>query len=246
LTLADIIAVDWSTFPLAFLVIMVAAMVQSTTGFGLGIVAAPVLAVIDPELVPGPLLALALGLSIMVAWRARSAIRFRELGFALGGRIPASFLAGLTVGFLSPQAFLLMFALMILAAIGLSLSGWKLAPTPVNLVVAGAVSGYMGTITSVGAPPMAIVYQHAPGPELRAFMAAFFVVGSAVSLTALAVFGAFGWHDLALSIKLVPAMVLGFAVSGAMVRWIDRGYARTAVLTLCTASAGVLLVKALW
>src|SRR5690606_9361217 len=108
------------------------------------------------------------------------------------------------------------------------------------------VSGYMGTITSVGAPPMAIVYQHAPGPQMRATMGAYFVVGSAMSLAALAAFDAFGWHDLMLSVKLVPAMVLGFAISGLMVRVIDRGHARAAVLTLCTASAGVLLVKALW
>ncbi len=41
---ADIVTIDWTTFPLAFLVIMVAAMVQATTGFGLGVVAAPLLA----------------------------------------------------------------------------------------------------------------------------------------------------------------------------------------------------------
>lgn len=243
---AYLAAFDWTTFALAFVVITTAAMVQSTTGFGLGVVAAPLLAIIDPAMVPGPLLALALCLSVLVAWRERTSIRFSELGAALAGRLPASFLAGLTVGFLPPQHFLLMFALMILAAVALSLSGWRLAPTTRNLVVAGAVSGYMGTITSVGAPPMAIVYQHAPGPQMRATMGAFFVAGSAISLAALATFGAFGWQDLLLSVKLIPAMVLGFAISGLVVKVVDRGYARTAVLTLCTTSAGVLLVKALW
>lgn len=246
MTLADFMVVDWTTFAFAFAVVAVAAIVQGAAGLGFGVVAAPILAIIDPVMVPGPLLVLALCLSILVAWRERTHIRYAELAAALSGRIPASFLGGLTVGLLPQQHFLLLFALMILAAVGLSLSGWKLATNKRNLFAAGAASGYMGTITSVGAPPMAIVYQRVPGPELRATMAAFFVVGAAISIGALAAFGAFGWTDLVLSVKLIPAMILGFAVSGSMVAIIDRGYARTAILTLCTASAGALLVKALW
>ncbi|MGF1626491.1 MAG: TSUP family transporter [Alphaproteobacteria bacterium] len=243
---ADFIAVDWTTFALAFAVILVAAVVQGAAGLGFGVVAAPVMAIIDPVLVPGPLLVLALFLSLLVAWRERTAIRYGELAAALAGRIPASFLAGLTVGLLPTEHFLLVFSLMILAAVALSLSGWRLAATRGNLIAAGAVSGYMGTITSVGAPPMGIIYQHVPGPHMRATMAAFFVVGAFISLVALAAFDAFGWKDLLLSLKLVPAMVIGFAISGFMVRIVDKGYARTAVLAVCTASAGVLLVKALW
>lgn len=246
MSLADFMVVDWATFAMAFAVVVLAAVVQASAGLGFGVVAAPILAIIDPVMVPGPLLVLALGLSVLVAWRERAAIRYDELTAALAGRIPASFLAGLTVGLLPPQHFLLVFALMILVAVGLSLSGWKLATTRRNLFAAGAVSGYMGTITSVGAPPMGIVYQNTPGPHLRATMAAFFVVGAGISIVALAVFGAFGWSDLILSVKLIPAMVLGFAVSGFLVRIVDKGYARTAVLAVCTASAGILLVKALW
>lgn len=246
MTWADLVVVDWTTFGLAFAVITAAAVVQASVGLGFGVVAAPVLAIIDPTLVPGPLLALAMGLSLMVAIRERSQIRWGDLTAALAGRIPASFLAGLTVGLLPPEHFLLVFALMILAAVALSLSGWRVESTPANLVLAGIASGYMGTITSVGAPPMAIVYQHKPGPQIRATIGAYFAVGAAVSMIALAAFGAFGSSDLVLSVKLVPAMALGFLLSGLLVKIIDKGYARNAVLALCTASAGVLLVKALW
>ena len=244
--LADLMVVDWATFALASLVVAVAALVQGSVGIGFGIVAAPILAVIDPIMVPGPLLVLALGLAIMLAIRERSEIRFGDLGAALAGRIPASFVAGFTVGFLPPDQFLIIFALMILFGVGLSLSGWRVNPSTRNLVLAGTASGFMGTITSVGAPPMAIVYQNVAGPQMRATIAAYFTVGAAMSIVALASFGAFGWTDLALSVKLIPAMAIGFAISGLAAKIVDMGYVRTGVLAICTASAGLLLVKALW
>ena len=40
----------------------------------------------------------------------------------------------------------------------------------------------MGSITSIGGPPMALVYQHRTGPELRATLALFFVFGSSLSI----------------------------------------------------------------
>ncbi|MEZ5669089.1 MAG: sulfite exporter TauE/SafE family protein [Alphaproteobacteria bacterium] len=246
MTLADLMVTDWTTFAFASLVVALAALVQGSIGVGFGIVAAPILAVIDPVMVPGPLLVLALGLAVLLAIRERSQIRYGDLASALAGRIPASFLAGLVVGLLPPEQFLVIFALMILAGVGLSLSGWRVEASKRNLFIAGTASGFMGTITSVGAPPMAIVYQNVAGPQMRATIAAYFTVGAAMSIAALAAFGAFDWHDLALSVKLIPAMAIGFAVSGLAARLVDKGYVRTGVLAICTLSAGLLLVKALW
>ena len=246
MTLADFLVVDWTVFALASLAVAAAALLQGAVGVGFGIVAAPILAVIDPIMVPGPLLVLALGLAILLAIRDRSEIRFGDLTAALAGRIPASFLAGLAVGVLPPDQFMIIFALMILIGVALSLSGWRVEATKRNLLVAGTASGFMGTITSVGAPPMAIVYQNVSGPQMRATIAAYFTVGAAMSIVALASFDAFQWTDLALSVKLIPAMAIGFAVSSLAAKTIDKGYVRTGVLAVCTASAGLLLVKALW
>jgi hypothetical protein len=52
-----------------------------------------------------------------------------------------------------------------------------------------AIAGVMGTATSIGGPPMALVWQGHQGSRLRGTMSAFFMIGSAVSLVSLGVAG---------------------------------------------------------
>lgn len=242
--MAELLAgTDWPIFALASLVIVAAAVAQSALGVGFGVVAAPVLAVIDPSLVPGTVMVLGAVTALIVALRDRARFHFGDLGFALAGRIPFSLLGGLTASVLPERLFLLVFAGLILAAVALSLSGLRIAPTRRNLFLAGCASGFMGTVTSVGTPPLAIVYQHAPGAEVRANLSAFFAVGGIISILSLAAFGAFGWRDLALSLTLAPAMLLGYLLSPLLQRHTDRGWMRPAMLTLCVGAAALLLAK---
>ena len=52
-------------------IITLGATVQATVGFGLGLVAAPVLLLIEPRLVPGPLMSEGVILSLLIAYRDR-------------------------------------------------------------------------------------------------------------------------------------------------------------------------------
>ena len=56
-------------FVVACVAVFVGSCVQGSLGFGLGLIAAPVLAFVDPDLVPGPVLMLALVLTVAVASR---------------------------------------------------------------------------------------------------------------------------------------------------------------------------------
>ena len=118
-------------------------------------------------------------------------------------------------------------------------------PTPPVLVAAGTASGVMGTAASVGGPPIALVYARAGGPALRATLAAFFLVGTTLSLVALAYAGEVGRHELGLAVALVPGTVVGFALSGPLKSHVDRGRVRAAVLGTAAVSATVVLVEAL-
>lgn len=243
--LSALFVVDWTVFTIAFAVIVFAAIAQGSLGVGFGIVSAPILAILDPTLVPGPLLVLAVTTSAIVAVRDRRDFLLGNLAYALAGRIPASILGGLTASLLSPRMFLFVFGVLVLMAVVLSLIGLRFAPTKRSLFAAGLASGYMGTITSVGTPPMAIVYQHSPGAEVRANMSVFLVVGGIVSILSLALFGAFGWADLALSLKLLPALVIGTWLSKPVSRYVDGGWMRPAMLLLCAAASALLLFRAL-
>jgi uncharacterized membrane protein YfcA len=114
-------------------------------------------------------------------------------------------------------------------------------PTTGTLVSAGLASGFMGTATSIGGPPMAMVYQRVTGPQLRATLAAYFVFGASFSLLTLAVAGEFGAHELELGLTLLPGVLAGFALSWLAARVLDRGYTRIAVLGCSAASALVLI-----
>jgi hypothetical protein len=99
----------------------------------------------------------------------------------------------------------------------------------------------MGTASSVGGPPVALVYQDAPGAQMRATLSAFFLFGTLVSLALLVPAGRLGWAEWRAGVTLLPAVMLGFALSGRARHVIDRGYTRNAVLIVSTLGAiGVL------
>ena len=72
--------------------------------------------------------------------------------------------AGLLLAVVSDDALSLLFAVLVLLAVGLSVAGWHLAKTRPNLVGVGVLSGFMGTVSGIGGPPIALVYQQADGP----------------------------------------------------------------------------------
>lgn len=67
------------------------AFVQCSIGFGLAVVAAPLLFFIDPAYVPGPVIATALLISVLNSLRFCSQLSIGRLGPAIIGRIPGCF-----------------------------------------------------------------------------------------------------------------------------------------------------------
>jgi uncharacterized protein len=235
----------WPLLLLGSLAVFGGSALQASTGLGLGMVAAPALLLIDPGLVPGPLLVLAFLVSLLIAIRDRRAIDRRGLSFALAGRIPGTVLAGMTISMLPLATYSLVFGSLVLAAVLLSVSGWRVLPTPRNLLTAGFASGYMGTLTSIGAPPLALAYQHDSAASMRATMAAYFVIGSAFSLLVLALFGKFAIEEVVAGTIFVPPLLAGFWISGQLVRRMNDQRARAAVLWLSGLSSLALIVKTL-
>ncbi|MGH8221775.1 MAG: sulfite exporter TauE/SafE family protein [Woeseiaceae bacterium] len=236
---------DWPVFLLGAVAVFLGSTLQASTGIGLGMVAAPILLMIDPVLVPGPILVLALLVSILIARREWSDIDKSGLAVALGGRVPGSILAGLTMTLLPLEFYSIVFGVMVILAVALSSLGLKVMPTRTNLLTAGFASGYMGTLTSIGAPPMAIAYQHGSPPTIRSTMAAYFVIGTAVSIVILAFYGRFGIEQIVASIVFVPPLILGYWTSGHVVRRLDRELVRRSVLALSGISGLILIVRSL-
>jgi uncharacterized membrane protein YfcA len=218
---------------------------QASIGFGFALIAAPLLLLLHPDFVPGPLLATTLLLTFLMAYRERRAIDFHGVALALIGRASTTLPAALLVAALPRANFDTLFAGLIFLAVGFSIRLPRLEPTRALTISAGALSGVMGTVAAIGGPPMALLYQHAEGPRIRSSLSAFFLVGSALSLAALAAVGRFGAHELGLASILAPGVVLGFVASRLVSPWLDRGHMRALVLALSLAAGVAVLSRAL-
>lgn len=235
----------WTALLLAASAVFVGSVMQGSTGLGLGMIAAPLLLMIDPRLVPGPLLVLGLLISALMAAREWRSIDRKGLLIALAGRLVGSVLAGLTMSVIPLYVYDLLFGIMVLSAVLLSATGWQVLPTGRNLLTAGLASGYMGTLTSIGAPPMALAYQHGTPASIRSTLAVYFVIGSAFSIAVLATLGRFGVEQALAGAMLFPSLIVGFWLSGRIAARMSSRLTRRAILWLSGASAAVLIVKAL-
>ncbi|MBE3638172.1 sulfite exporter TauE/SafE family protein [Mangrovicoccus algicola] len=225
--------------------VFVAAILQGVGGLGFAMFSAPISALFFPELAPGVLLVLGGCVATMVLLRERSAIDFGSVGSMVSGRLIGNLLAVGLLASLSVAMFNALFGVMILLGVALSYSGWRVEANWRNLGAAGVLSGIMGTITSSGAPPYAIVMQNAPPAILRATLNTTFLFGALSSLALLAAIGRFGWPQLMLGLMLFPALYLGFRVSTPIARHVPRAAIRHFLLGLSGLSAAGLLLRAL-
>ena len=228
------------------LTVVAGALVQALIGLGLGVVAAPVITLADPSLMPVVPLVLALLLPLVTLLsEPRDQIDWRGLAWSLPTRIPGTALGVALLAVISERALGVVVAVVVLAAVALTASTVRLPITPGTLMGAGFASGISGTATSIGGPPIAVLYQHRPPREIRSTLAVYFIVGALLSLVGLAVAGEVEAHAVAVGAALVPCLVLGTWLGARVRARMADHHVRPAVLALCATSALVLLVRSL-
>lgn len=224
-------------------IVFIGALVQGTVGIGLGMLGAPLLALVDPAFVPVGILLPVVPLSLTMAWRERHHVDRRGILPAIAGRIPGTVLGAWVVARAEGSVLTLMIGLVVLAAVGLSLAGVRFAPTPRNLAVAGLASGFTGTAAGIGGPPMALTYQHGNPATIRSTLAVYFFVGLTLSFASLVISGAVDRRQVELGLLLVPGSVMGAFVAPHFAKRVAAGRVRLAVLVLCAVSAVLLIVE---
>lgn len=220
--------------------VMLTAAVQGAVGFGMNLLAVPVLLVLAPQLVPGPLLVGTTALVAASALRERAHLD-RGVWWALLGRLPGTALGALLLLTLTHGQLAVPIAVMVLA--GCALTALPLPvparPTRGPLLVAGAVSGFMGTVSTIGGPPMALVYSRAGGPRLRSSLAAYFLAGTVLTLVVFVATGVLDAHGSLVGLALVPPALLGSLLARPLAARLDAGRTRQGVVAL-SAVAGLL------
>ena len=181
---------------------------QAAVGFGLGMVAAPVLMLLDPVFVPGPILGSSMLLMILVAYRERKSIDLKGLQYAVIGRAVGTAPATYLIAVASQRFFDLIFGATVVFAVIVSWLGKHFHLTKQRALVAGILSGFMGTTSSIGGPPVALLYQHGEPERVRGTLAGFFIFGTFISILGLALAGRFGIREIKFTLLIAPAVVV--------------------------------------
>lgn len=240
--MADFFAIfDLTDLVLCCGIVLFASVLQTTIGMGFGMIASPLIALIRPELVPGSILIMGLLVAFFGAWQERENIAGIELRLGIWGRVVGSLVAfGILLLIPNISFFLILFGIIMLLAIALTVFGRKIAFTNNNLFGLSVVSGVMGTITAVGAPPMALIYHDRAPSIVRPTLNAFFFAGCVLGLVSLAASGWFRWDDLLAAILFIPAMLAGMAVGSKMKN--ISSPALSAILLSVSAVASIALI----
>lgn len=203
------------------IVVLASACLQGSIGFGLGMITAPVLALLRPDLLPTALLFLAVLTSLTAFVRERQDVDWKLVGWGALGRVPGIAIGTAAVVLLPSAGLSLMLAITVIGGAAFSLVGWSPRATNRNMFFASSVSGIFGTATSIGGPPISLVLRTLDPSPMRSTMSAYFTLGSLLSLTGLAIGGEVTSTHIIAAAALLPFMIIGLWMSNFVIRRAD-------------------------
>jgi uncharacterized protein len=233
--------VPWQELLAANLAVAMGALVQAATGIGGGFVMVPLLAWINLALIPAPIMFASLILSCLMMIRGRAHMNVGLAAWMLLGLVPGSILGAWLLTVIGWQGLGVLFAVMILLAVGISAIRLHPRLNRRNALLAGALAGTMGASAGIGAPVMALMLQDQAGVQMRANLAVLYTGASLIMLAILALFGRFGAEEAMTGITLMPGFIAGFVFAGRLHRHVDAGRSRPVVLALSALAAFSLL-----
>ena len=234
-----------TVFLVSGIAVVLGALVQSGVGLGLGVVAAPVVTLLDPGLMPGSMLVAGAALPVLILAREASHTDWPGVSWALAGRIAGTAAGIWLLAAVPVQALGVLVGAAVLAVIAAGGLGRELPRNRWTLLGAGVVSGTTGTATSIGGPPVALLYQREHGAQVRATLSLFLCVGNSLAIAALAAAGRMPARDVAAGLIFLACAAVGLAVAARFRRFLDGGRIRAAVLVTASVSAIILIVHSL-
>jgi uncharacterized protein len=232
------------------LAILCGAVVQGTTGFGIALVAVPVLMqIMPPETVPPMMVVLSLANNAVVLARAWRSVRLRlVLPLIIGGLIGLPF--GIWIlEVLDPTSIKVAVGLGVVLMAVTMLLGWRrrLRHQRTGLAAVGLLGGVLHTSTSVSGPPVIIFLanQGVEKDQFRANVIAFFTVLNAISIPMFWFTGLLTVAEVKLALVYLIPLVLGSLAGVWLVKRINEQLFRRIVLALVAVSGLALVVNSL-
>ena len=236
---------DIAVIAAAGLFVALGGFVQSGVGLGLGLIGAPMVTLLDPALMPGSMLVAGASLPVLILAREALHADWPGVSWALAGRVAGTAGGIWVLAVLSLRALGIVVGGMVLVVVALSVRAAVVPRNRVTLVTAGVISGVTGTATSIGGPPVALLYQDQSGPRVRATLSVFFSVGNSLALCALALTGHLPGRDILVGLVFVGCAAAGFAAAAGLRGFLDAGRTRAAVLAAAAGSALILIARSI-
>ena len=193
----------------AIFIIIIGAITQSAIGIGFGIPAC-FLVLFEPSMVPGCIVLMGTFLAFSNAFLSYKDIITNDLIYSFSGRIFGTIISvpliSLTIG---TKSYLIIFGVLLLITVFLSAKKWNVVATKKNIAIAGACSGFMGTLIGIGGPPMAIVYQNSSAKNVVATLNMFFGIGALFSVLVLIYIDLINFREVMRCLFLAPALIIG-------------------------------------
>lgn len=241
------IIISHDALPYIFLglIIFIGATVQGVIGFGLGTISTPIMALLKPDLVPVVVLCLAFIIACSTLHRAWAETDWKMVLYSNLARLPGTFLAVWALAVLSTNSLQIFIGCSVIFTMVLSSLGWTPKVNVANTLIAGGLSGFLGTSTSIGGPPMALLMKTFNPAKARGTLAATFVFGSIVSMVTLAVGGQVTTYQLKYAVLYLPLAILGLVAANYFNRFVDRRLLNRIVVIVSIGASLVLIAQSL-
>jgi len=230
-------------------IVALASFVRSAIGFGMGLVAMPLLGLVLDVQTATPMLALSgMAMSILIVGQDWKHVEWRSLrhlliGAVLGIPLGILLLKGLPPG---PVKIVLGVVVVLFAIYGLfGRNRMPLRPTPITAGLLGFVSGSLASGFNIGGPPV-VAYatlQRWDPPVFRATLQGYFLVAGIVSLIGHGVAGLWTIDVAKLAAVTLPAMAIGTLIGRRVNRRIDPMRFRRVIYVALLILGIVLFVK---
>ncbi len=223
------------------------AAIQGSVGFGMNLVALPLLMALDGRLVPAPLL-----IAHLVLVTCLSTIEWRQIDRtilipAVIGAIPGTVLGLLAITLMSRDVFVAFTAAVLIGGIAATALRVRVPRTPLIVGVVGAVCGLCGTTTSVNGPPLGMIMiggSHLAA--IRSTPALFLLLSTVFSLAALYLGGKLSSATITLAASLVPGTLIGLGISKFVIRALGHRIAPRGILLVTSVLATAVFVAKEW
>jgi hypothetical protein len=224
-------------------IVAIAACVQGTLGIGFALVVAPVLAVLNPQLLPVSLLLLMVPLNLFTLLREHHAFDWRGAGWITLGRAAGTLAGAVILIRLTSHGLNLVVGVATIAVAIVTMAAPAFSPDRKAFVSVGLLTGISETATGIGGPPLALAYQHHRPEGLRSTVAGCFLLGELLSIGVLAILGRATSQQALSAALLLPFLAIGGLVSSFARRWVNARTLRAIVLLFAVISGAFLIAR---